>query len=79
MYSSTVWACAMAPGPHTMVSAQAAASGPARAAGTDDRPTVLRGATASAPVAAGSLDVDLRDLPVLKDWEPGDAIKEVPH
>lgn len=39
----------------------------------------LRGAQASAAVTPESLDVDLRDLPAPKDWQPGDAIKEIPR
>jgi hypothetical protein len=49
----------------------------ARAA--DEKAVVQRGAQASAPVKAVVLNVDVRDLPVARDWEPGDPIKEVPR
>ena len=40
---------------------------------------VLRGAQEGARARARSVDVDLRDLPVVHDWQPGDAIKEIPR
>jgi hypothetical protein len=33
----------------------------------------------SAPVVAVALDVDLRDLALVPEWQPGDPIKEVPR
>jgi hypothetical protein len=39
----------------------------------------LRGAQASEAVVPESLDVDLRDLPAPQEWQPGDAIKEIPR
>jgi hypothetical protein len=42
-------------------------------------PNVQRGAQAGEPAAATSIDVDLRDLPLAPDWQPGDPIREVPR
>jgi len=42
-------------------------------------PTVLTNPEVSAPVYPRVIDVDLRDLPVVAPWRPGDAIKEVPR
>jgi hypothetical protein len=49
---------------------------PARAA---DRTVVQRGAQESPRVQPEVIDVDLRDLPVAREWEPGDPIKEIPR
>ena len=40
---------------------------------------VVQGAEQSAPMRARSVDVDLRDLPVAPDWQPGDAVREIPR
>ncbi|HLA78129.1 MAG TPA: hypothetical protein VJU18_11170, partial [Vicinamibacteria bacterium] len=40
---------------------------------------VVKGAEVSARAHARSVDVDLRDLPLVKDWQPGDPIKEIPR
>jgi hypothetical protein len=40
---------------------------------------VLKGATRSAPVVPQVREVDLRDLPIAHEWEPGDPIKEIPR
>jgi hypothetical protein len=40
---------------------------------------VLQGAQSSAPIKPDKIDVDLRDLPLAKEWEPGDPIKEIPR
>ncbi len=43
-------------------------------------PQVLVGAqTIGGPVEPVSIDVDLRDLPAPREWEPGDGIKEIPR
>lgn len=40
---------------------------------------VVRGAEASEPVEPFKVDVDLRDLPLVDAWQPGDPIKEIPR
>jgi hypothetical protein len=40
---------------------------------------VVRGAQLGARARARSVDVDLRDLPLVHDWQPGDPIKEIPR
>jgi hypothetical protein len=42
-------------------------------------PPVLRGAEAGAPVTPTVWSGDLRELPKTPDWQPGDAIKEIPR
>jgi hypothetical protein len=44
-----------------------------------DEPAVLRGAKASAPVKPEIINVDLRNLPLAAEWQPGDGIKEIPR
>jgi len=63
-------ACAIA------LAAGVAAPAPLSAA---ERNVVLRGAQTSAPVPAQVIDIDLRDLPPAKEWEPGDPIREIPR
>jgi hypothetical protein len=48
-------------------------------AAEQEKATVVKGAQASAPVRPVALDVDLRDLPVVREWQSGDPIKEVPR
>ena len=60
------------------------AAGPAMAdehAGAAAQETVvIRGAqVVGRPMKAISLDVDLRDLPLVPEWQPGDPIKEIPR
>jgi hypothetical protein len=52
-----------------------AGAGAVRAAETK----VIRGAQASGPMTPVIIGVDLRDLPLAKEWEPGDPIKEIPR
>ncbi len=41
---------------------------------------VIRGAqVVGRPMKAISLDVDLRDLPLVPEWQPGDPIKDIPR
>ncbi|MCB1042384.1 MAG: hypothetical protein KDC35_05585 [Acidobacteria bacterium] len=44
-----------------------------------DQPVVYTGAEVSEPVYPYVIDVNLADLPVLPDWQPGDPIKEIPR
>ena len=49
------------------------------ALGQDDR-VVIRGAEVLGdPVVGIPIDVDLRDLPVVPPWKPGDPVREVPR
>jgi hypothetical protein len=41
--------------------------------------TVQRGAQVGRPMRPVSLDVDLRDLPLAPEWQPGDPVKEIPR
>lgn len=50
--------------------------GAAGAAGAD-KPTVIRGAMQLGPFEPTSTKKDLREVPTVKDWRPGDPIKEV--
>ena len=49
------------------------------AAGTAAEVTVQRNPEVSAPVAAWVFNGDLRNLPKVPDWQPGDPIKEIPR
>ena len=42
-------------------------------------PKVIKGAEVSEPVTAYSFDVDLRRLPEIKGWQPGDPVFELPR
>lgn len=40
---------------------------------------VVKGAIASERVIPQVLEIDLREVPVAREWEPGDSIKEIPR
>jgi len=42
-------------------------------------PTAVRGAQSSAPVTPFVFDGDVRDLPAVARWRPGDPVKEIPR
>jgi hypothetical protein len=44
-----------------------------------EEPNVVRNVETFAPVKAEVLNVDLRNLPKARQWEPGDPIKEIPR
>jgi hypothetical protein len=50
------------------------------AAAGQEKPTVVHGAqVVGRPMRPVSLDVDLRNLPVVPEWQPGDPIKDIPR
>ena len=51
----------------------------ARAQGSIDKPVVIQGAFQSERVAPSRYDGDLRIMPQLEPWKPGDAIREIPR
>jgi hypothetical protein len=55
------------------VSAAAAQTDPA------SHPATIRGAQLSAPVTPFVFDGDVRDLPAVERWRPGDPVKEIPR
>src|SRR6185369_12069583 len=74
--------------PHTLrrvllaaVCMGAAAAAPTRAQEPtpDDKRIVIRNPRLGAAVRPMSLDLDVRDLPMVPDWQPGDPIKEIPR
>ena len=64
-------------GPALAALAFASTLAPTSAASDDE--VVLRGAQSSPSVKPQKIDVDLRDLPLAREWEPGDPIKEIPR
>ena len=48
-------------------------------AAAEEKLVVQQGAKASAPVKPNVIKIDLRDLPLAREWEPGDRIKEIPR
>ena len=51
----------------------------AHAAEPNEGPVKIRGAEQSEPVTPGLFERDLRDLPLMRAWQPGDPIREVPR
>jgi len=61
----------------SLVPASIAGSGMAQGPGSGD--VVVLGPTISEPVVPHIIDVDLRTLPEVEPWRPGDPVREVPR
>ncbi len=64
--------------PLALLAAALAVALPARTSG-DAPGTVIRAEVSGGPVTPHSFDGDIRDLPVVEDWRPGDPIREIPR